>query len=155
MILAPTLTTWLVTRYGAVRVLLGGLLTAVAAYALFLPVAPDWTYAAMLPSMLLLGVSFSLAYGPLTMAATEGVDEGEHGLAGGLLYTAIQFGTALGISGVTAIGVAVTSGAFGLDAIRAALLLPVAAAVIAAVITAFGLRHRQAPTGSAFAGTTV
>ncbi len=153
MILAPTLTTWLVNRYGAVRVLLGGLLSAVAAYALFLPVAPDWTYAAMLPSLLLLGLSFSLAYGPLTMAATEGVDESEHGLAGGLLYTAIQFGTALGISGVTAVGVAVTGGAFGLDAIRAALLLPVAAAVVAAVVTAFGVHRQPARRESAAAGT--
>lgn len=53
--------------------------------------------------MILLGLAFSLAYGPLTMAATDGIDEHEHGLAGGLLYTAIQFGTALGLSAVTAV----------------------------------------------------
>src|SRR5258706_339796 len=66
--LAPTVTPRLVSRFGNVQVLFGGLLSATVAYALFLPVASDWTYAAMLPTMLLLGLAFSLAYGPLTLA---------------------------------------------------------------------------------------
>jgi MFS family permease len=146
MILAPTLTTRLVNRFGHVPVLFGGLLSATLAYALFLPVAADWTYAAMLPTMLLLGLAFSLAYGPLTMAATDGIDEREHGLAGGLLYTSIQFGTALGISAVTAVSVAISDGGsgLGLEAIRAALVVPVVAAVLAAVSTAFGFGRRTA-----------
>ncbi|MFC7549567.1 MFS transporter [Plantactinospora sp. GCM10030261] len=145
MVLAPTLTPRLVNRFGTVRVLFGGLLLAVAAYALFLPVAPDWTYAAMLPTMVLLGLAFTLAYGPLTMAGVEGIDETEHGLAGGLLYTAFQFGMALGISAVTAVSVAaVRDGTerVTLDSVRAALVIPVAAAALAAIVTAFGLRRR-------------
>ncbi|WP_220506187.1 hypothetical protein [Microbispora sp. H10830] len=90
-----------------------------------------------------LGLFFSLAYGPLTMAATEGVDE--HGLAGGLLYTAMQSGTALGLSAVTAVSVAAGSGP---DALRTALVVPVAAAVLGAVVVAFGLRT---PTGGSSA----
>ncbi|MEV4121683.1 MFS transporter [Micromonospora sp. NPDC049645] len=156
-ILAPTLTPWLVNRFGNVRVLLGGVILAALAYALFLPVAPDWTYAAMLPSMVLLGLSFSLAYGPLTMAATDGVDEQEYGLAGGLLYTSMQFGTALGISAVTAVSMATISTRGGeelsLEAIRNGLLLPATAAILAALITASGLRRKtttpQAPTPAA------
>jgi sugar phosphate permease len=129
-------------------VLLGGILSAVAAYALFLPVAADWTYAAMLPAMLLLGLAFSLTYGPLTMAATEGVDEREHGVAGGLLYTSIQLGTALGISAATAVSVAAADDASGaglsLAAIRTGLVVPVAFAVVAAIVTAFGVRRGPA-----------
>ncbi|TQS27716.1 MFS transporter [Microbispora sp. KK1-11] len=136
-VLAPTLTPRLVSRFGNTRVLFFGIVLAAVAYALFLPVGMDWTYAAMLPALLLLGLSFSLAYGPLTMAATEGVDEDEHGLAGGLLYTAIQFGTALGLSAVTAVSVAAGPGP---DALRTALIVPVAAAVLGAVVVAFGLR---------------
>ncbi|MEU6411441.1 MFS transporter [Microbispora sp. NPDC046933] len=136
-VLAPTLTPRLVNRFGNTRVLFCGIVLAAVAYALFLPVGMDWTYAAMLPALLLLGLSFSLAYGPLTMAATEGVDEDEHGLAGGLLYTAMQFGTALGLSAVTAVSVAAGSGP---DALRTALVVPVAAAVLGAVVVAFGLR---------------
>ncbi|WP_250563204.1 MFS transporter [Sphaerisporangium fuscum] len=144
-VLAPTLTPRLVNRFGNVRVLFGGLLSAALAYALFLPVGLDWTYAVMLPSMLLLGLAFSLAYGPLTMAATDGVDEAEHGLAGGLLYTAMQFGTALGLSAVTAVNVAALAGdspADGLSAIRSALVVPLAATILGAVVTAWGLRTR-------------
>ncbi|WP_169950744.1 MFS transporter [Microbispora sp. H11081] len=141
-VLAPTLTPRLVNRFGNTRVLFGGIVLAAVAYALFLPVGMDWTYTAMLPALLLLGLSFSLAYGPLTMAATEGVDEEEHGLAGGLLYTAMQFGTALGLSAVTAVSVAAGPGP---DALRSALVVPLVAAVLGAVVVAFGLR---APGGS-------
>ncbi|MEV4833186.1 MFS transporter [Nonomuraea sp. NPDC049486] len=147
-ILAPTVTPRLVNRFGNARVLFGGLVVAALAYALFLPLGMDWTYAAMLPTMLLLGVAFSLAYGPLTMAATEGIDEHEHGLASGLLYTSIQFGTALGLSAVTAVSVAALGDAGTpeamLDSLRLALVVPVAAAAAGALITAFGLRRRTA-----------
>ncbi|WP_433418504.1 MFS transporter [Microtetraspora malaysiensis] len=145
-VLAPTLMPRLVNRFGNTRVLFGGVVVAAVGYALFLPVGMDWTYAAMLPALLLLGLAFSLAYGPLTMAATEGVDEDEHGLAGGLLYTAMQFGTALGLSAVTAVSVAAGS---GLDALRTALVVPVAAAVLGAVVIAFGLRTPRAASGPA------
>ncbi|WP_155342279.1 MFS transporter, partial [Acrocarpospora corrugata] len=148
VILAPTLTPRLVNRYGTVPVLFGGMLLATAAYLLFLPVGLDWAYTAMLPTMLLLGLAFSLAYGPLTMAATDGIDEPEHGLAGGLLYTAIQFGTALGLSAVTAVNVAPLGDGVppqaGLDALRTALIVPVIAGTLGAIIIAFGLRTRRA-----------
>ncbi|MER6951799.1 MFS transporter [Nonomuraea sp. NPDC000554] len=146
-VLAPTLTPRLVNRFGNVPVLFVGVVLAALAYVLFLPLGLDWTYTAMLPTMLLLGLAFSLAYGPLTMAATEGVAEHEQGLASGLLYTAIQFGTAIGLSAVTAVNVAALAGdsrEAGLDAIQAALAVPIAAAVLGAVITAFGLRTRAA-----------
>ncbi|GAA3130566.1 MFS transporter [Streptosporangium carneum] len=143
-VLAPTLTPRLVNRFGNVRVLFGGVLLATLAYALFLPVGLDWAYTAMLPTMVLLGLAFSLAYGPLTMAAVEGVDEHEHGLAGGLLYTAIQFGTALGLSAMTAVNVAALgdgdSPEAKLEALRTALVVPVVAGVLGAVVIAFGLR---------------
>jgi MFS family permease len=144
VVLSPLLTPRLVNRFGNVRVLFGGLVLAVVSYTLFLPVGLDWTYAAMLPTMLLLGLAFSLAYGPLTMAGTDGIEEREHGLASGLLYTAIQFGTALGLSAVTAVNVAALgdhgSPQAGLDALRSALIVPVVFAILGAVITAFGLR---------------
>ncbi|MEU0278389.1 MFS transporter [Streptomyces sp. NPDC006195] len=142
-ILSPTLTPRLVARFGNARVIFGGLLLAALAYALFLPVGADWTYPAMFPSLLILGLAFALAYGPLTIAATDGIEEREQGLAGGLLYTSFQFGAALGLSAVTAVNVAATDGdapAALLDGYRAALVVPFAAALIAALVSAFGLR---------------
>ncbi|HEY0690871.1 MAG TPA: MFS transporter [Kribbella sp.] len=102
-ILAPTLTPLLVNRFGNSRVIFGGFVLAAAAYALFLPVGAEWTYAAMLPTLILLSLAFSLAYGPLTIAATDGVAEAEQGLAGGVLTTSFQFGSALGLAVVVAV----------------------------------------------------
>ncbi|MEV5664983.1 MFS transporter [Streptomyces flaveolus] len=145
-ILSPTLTPRLVDRFGNAKVILGGLLLAVLSYGLFLPVGADWSYATMFPSLIVLGLAFSLAYGPLTIVATEGIAEEEQGLAGGLLYTAFQFGAALGLSAATAVSVAATRTQTPealLAGYRAGLLVPFAAAVIAAVVSAFGLRSQQ------------
>ncbi|CAM5537948.1 MFS transporter [Streptomyces avidinii] len=139
-VLSPTVVPKLVARYGNGRLIFGGLLLAALAYGLFLPLEADWTYLAMLPALILLGLAFALVYGPLTIVATEGVAEAEQGLAGGLLYTAFQFGAALGLAGVT--GVA-AGAADALDGYRAALLVPFAAALLAAAIALPGLRSRR------------
>ncbi len=144
-VLAPTVTPRLVERFGNARLIVTGLLLATAAYALFVPVGLDWSYAVMFPIVLLLGLAFALAYGPLTIVATEGVGDDEQGLAGGLLYASWQFGAALGLSTVTAVSVAVTGdgGSPGevLDGFRAGLVVPVVAAGLAALIAATGLRR--------------
>ncbi|MFF4986459.1 MFS transporter [Streptosporangium saharense] len=143
-VLAPTLTPRLVNRFGNSRVILAGLLLAVLSYVLFLPIGLDTVYLAMFPTMILLGVAFALAYGPLTIIATDGVDESEQGLAGGLLYTSFQFGAALGLAASTAVIVATTTGtADPLGGYRTALAVPIAAAVLAALVSAFGLRKEN------------
>jgi MFS family permease len=147
-ILAPTLTPRLVSRFGNVRVIFGGLSLAAVSYALFLPVSLDWSYAAMFPTMILTGIAFALTYGPLTIAATDGIAEEEQGLAGGLLSTSIQFGAALGLSVVTAVSIIATGADESpqaiLEGFRSALWVPVAAAVLGAAITATGLRNPNA-----------
>ncbi|QCX78484.1 putative MFS-type transporter EfpA [Streptomyces sp. YIM 121038] len=146
VVLAPTLTPRLVNRYGHARVILGGFLLAALAYALFLPVGRDWTYAAMFPTLLIAGTSFALAYGPLMIAATDGVAAREQGLAGGILHTATQFGAAIGVSGVTAVYGLVAGGHGGtagaghsLDAFRAALVVPVALALVGVAVALAGV----------------
>ncbi|MFK4066402.1 MFS transporter [Streptomyces sp. NPDC029674] len=144
-VLAPTLTPRLVRRYGNGRVIFGGFLLAIVAYGLFLPVGMDWPYAAMFPSLVIAGTAFALAYGPLTIAATDSVAEEEQGLAGGLLYTCTQFGSAVGISAVTAVYGIAAAGADGspgtvLDAYRTALVVPVVMVLLGAAVSAWGLR---------------
>jgi predicted MFS family arabinose efflux permease len=151
-VLAPTLTPWLVNRFGNVRVVLGGLLLAAVAYLLFLPVGLDWSFVVMLPALLVLGVAFALAYGPLTIAATDGIADEEQGLAGGLLTTSFQFGAALGLAVVAAVIVANTaddSPQAVLDGFRAGLVVPLVAAVLGVVVTASGLRRSTAPARTA------
>jgi MFS family permease len=151
-VLAPTLTPRLVNRYGNSRVIFGGFLLAIVAYGLFLPVKMDWSYAAMFPSMIIAGTAFALAYGPLTIAATDSVAKEEQGLAGGLLYTFTQFGSAVGISAVTAMYGIAAAGANGspdavLDAYRTALVVPVVMVLLGATVSAFGLRGARPADG--------
>ncbi|MDN3024741.1 MFS transporter [Streptomyces sp. S.PB5] len=153
-VLAPTLTPRLVARFGHARVVVAGFVLAVAAYGLFLPVGMDWPYLAMLPTLFVAGTAFALAYGPLTIAATERVGDAEQGLASGLLHTSSQFGSAIGISAVTAVyGLASTgsaatgsasSGSTGpeetLSAFRTALVVPVAMVAAGLLISILALR---------------
>lgn len=130
-ILAPTLTPILVRRFGLWRVIAAGMACAALSFLLFLGVERDWVYLSMLPSLLALGIAFTLAYGPLTIAATDGVEESAQGLTSGLLYTTFQFGAAIGLAATTAVQVAATAaGAGRLDSYRAALLVPVILGVI-------------------------
>ncbi|MDF2584393.1 MAG: transrane efflux protein [Mycobacterium sp.] len=135
-VLAPTLTPVLVRRFGLWRVIAAGMAFSALSFALFTGVEQDWVYASMLPSFLALGIAFTLAYGPLTIAATDGVEESSQGLTGGLLYTTFQFGAAIGLAVTTAVQVAVlASGAGLLDSYRAALLVPLAVGLIGIAVT--------------------
>ena len=100
----------------------------------------------MLPTMIFAGLGFALAYGPLNIAATNGVAPEEQGLAGGLVNTSFQFGGALVLAVATAVATANT-GADGssqalLDGFQAALVVSVIAATLGVVVTAVRLRSR-------------
>jgi MFS family permease len=136
-VLAPTLTPWLVNRFGNGRVVFGGFVLAVAGYALFLRLGADWTFVAMLPTFLLLGLAFALAYGPLTIAATERVAEDEQGLASGVLTTSFQFGSALGLAVVAAVLAAADE--LTIEGFRSALTVPLAAGVLGLLVAAGGV----------------
>ena len=142
LVLAPLVTPSLVRRFGNMPVMVAGFLTATLAFVLFLRVDDDWGYLEMLPMLVLVGVAFALAYGPLTLAATEGVEESEQGLAGGLLYTSFQFGAALGLALVTIVLVGDRSGAPSVGDYRSALLVP-AAMALAAALAVVPLRRRK------------
>ncbi len=145
-VIAPTITPSLVRRFGNQRVLLAGTLLAVAAYAAFLPLRVDWSYAMMLPTLILIGLGFAFAFGPLTIAATDGVDESEQGLASAMFNASVQFGAALVLAVVTAVNVVATgddaSPSALLDGYRAALVVPLVGVALAALITASGMRRR-------------
>jgi MFS family permease len=141
LVLAPVLTPRLVQRFGNGAVLVAGLAAATAAYALLLRLEDDWGYADLLPSLVLVGIAFTLAYGPVTLAAAEGVDETEQGLASGVLYTAFQFGGAIGLAVVSI----VLSGNGGQDAddFRRAFLVPTVLGGLAAVAAALSVRRQH------------
>jgi EmrB/QacA subfamily drug resistance transporter len=138
----------LVERFGVTRLIGAGLASAGVGYALFLPIGLDSGYmTAMLPTFLLAGLGFGLAYGPLNIAATNGVAPEEQGLAGGLVNTSFQFGGALVLAIATAVNNA-NAGSGGsadalLDGFHAAIVVSLVAAVLG--VAAAVLRRRGQP----------
>ena len=144
-VLAPTVTPKLVERFGVIRIIMAGTTLGAIGYALFLRVGADSRYVSdMLPTMILIGLAFALAYGPLTIAATDGIDPDEQGLAGGILYTSWQFGSALGLAAVTAIKLTEVD-ENSIEGFHTALFVPVAAVIASTLIVALGLRVRRSP----------
>lgn len=140
-ILAPTLTPKLVARFGNVPVIFAGLVLAAVAHGWFRSAGLGADYLVMLPGFVVLSVGFALAYGPLTIAATNGVREEEQGLASGILTTSFQFGAALGLAVVAAVLAA--AGGSPVDEFRTALVVPVAAAVLGVLVTGPDLVRRR------------
>jgi MFS family permease len=135
----------LVGRFGITRLLVAGMTSITIGYVLFLRIGLHSGYAAgLLPTFLLAGVGFGLAFGPLNIAATTGVAPHEQGLAGGLLNTSFQFGGALVLAVVTAVNNANRGiGASG-QALLSGFHPAIAVSVIAGVlgVAAVGLRRR-------------
>lgn len=103
--------TSLIARFGVRKLIVTGMFSAAVSYALFLPTGLDSTYLlGMLPTFLLAGIAFGLAFGPLNAAATSGIVPEEQGLASGLVNTSFQFGGALVLAIATAVGNADGSG---------------------------------------------
>ena len=140
----------LVGRFGVHRLILVGMTLLVPAYALFLRVGLHSGYAgAMLPTFLIAGLGFGLAFGPLNIAATNGIAPHEQGLAGGLLNTSFQFGGALFLAVATAVnnanvGRGGTTQAL-LDGFHPALFASLIAAVLGVAVMALRRRPRVAP----------
>jgi EmrB/QacA subfamily drug resistance transporter len=140
----------LIARYGITRLILLGLSSTVVAYALFLPIGLDSSYAtAVFPTIFLAGLGFALAYGPLNVAATSGIAPGEQGLAGGLLNTSFQFGGAFVLAVVTAV-IDANVGSDGspqalLDGFHPAIVVSVIAAGLGVVAVALGARRPASP----------
>src|SRR3954466_9342019 len=89
----------LVTRFGAQRTLLPGLVLIGAALALFARVPVDGHYVAdVLPTMVLLGAGAGICFPALMNLAMSGATPADAGLASGLGSTTAQVGGAVGLA---------------------------------------------------------
>lgn len=134
----------LIDRFGAPRLILTGLAALTLGYVLFLRVGTAPNYVTdILPSVLLLGVGFALAFPSINVQATAGIENSEQGLAAGLIQTSTQVGAALVLAVTTAIvsghgnpadaGAAVDAAAM-LEQYRPGLILSAAVALAALLI---------------------
>jgi MFS family permease len=147
-VLAPLVTPRLIELYGTIAVVAAGMMFAAVGYGAFLGVDADWSYLQMLPTMALLGLAFTLAYGGLAVAALEGVPSSEEGFAAGMLNVSYQLGAAIGLALATAVYVSAADNheaTADLEAYRVAFLVPLAAALSGGALVAYGLRRGTRP----------
>jgi EmrB/QacA subfamily drug resistance transporter len=141
----------LIDRVGTSRTIAAGVIAHVAGYLLFLLIDRDAPYVVgVLPSMILLGLGFTLAFASFNIQATAGVPDDEQGLAGGLLNTSLQVGGAIGLAVVTAVLVGNGEGRTGPDALLAgftpALIVITGFAVLGLVVALSGVVGRRGRT---------
>ncbi|WP_103350869.1 MFS transporter [Amycolatopsis sp. CA-128772] len=140
----------LIDRVGTPRTIFAGVVAHVIGYALFLRIDEHSGYAgSVLPSMVLLGIGFTLAFSSLNIQATAGISDDEQGLAGGLLNTSLQVGGAIGLAVVTAVltanGGREASPAALLTGLTPALSVVTGIAVLGLLVAISGLAARKQP----------
>jgi EmrB/QacA subfamily drug resistance transporter len=144
-----------VTRIGAKRLLIAGMVFQTAGLLLFTDITPSGGYLSeLLVPSLLVAIGIGLAFVPATIAAVAGVDSHESGLASGLVNTSRLVGGALGLAILAALATSRTTAdehAAGAhlttDTVHAALtsgfhiafLVAGGFAAVGAVIAVFGL----------------
>jgi EmrB/QacA subfamily drug resistance transporter len=162
-VLSASLAAWLVTRFGIKPPLVAGLLLAAAGLALLgqAPVGGHFL-TDVLPGGILLGIGAGTALSPLLLAAIGDVQQGESGLASGVVNTCFMLGGALGLAVLASLAASRThdllaAGHGHLAALtggyHAAFLAGAASAALAALLAACWLR--LAPTPSAGPATTI
>ncbi|HWI21724.1 MAG TPA: MFS transporter [Baekduia sp.] len=139
----------LIDRFGAARLLAIGFTAFAGAYGLATQIGESLDYTTgLLPTMILLGVGFSLVFTTLQVEATTGVGDNEQGLAAGILQTSFQIGGALVMAAVSAIvstGAGIgASPAETLDVFRTGLTVVAGLAVAGFLLSLFGLQVRFA-----------
>ncbi|MFG2646664.1 MFS transporter [Streptomyces sp. NPDC048436] len=99
----------LVTRFGMRGTLTLALAVGAAGTAAFaLALAPDATFAAIVPGLAVLSVAQGVVYTAMYAAATTGVAEQDQGIASGVASTGEQIGSAVGLAVLVALANATT-----------------------------------------------
>ena len=99
----------LITRFGAGRVMLAGLVPILASLLAFTQAPVDGSYVAhLLPVMVLLGAGAGISFPALVTLAMSGTAPEDAGLASGLVNTTAQVGGALGLAVLATVSAART-----------------------------------------------
>ncbi|WP_419993222.1 MFS transporter [Streptomyces boninensis] len=141
-----------IDRFGTPRMIVLGFAFHFAGYLMFLRADLSPSYAAViLPSMLLLGAGFAVAFASLNIQATNGVKDDEQGMVSGLLNTSFQVGGAIFLAIVTAVVTASDASAGAsrqevFDTFRPGLYTVAGIAFAGLLLTLPGLGRRRTPT---------
>ncbi len=139
----------LIEKFGATQLILAGLTAMGLGYVLFLRVGTTPNYVLdILPSVVLLGIGFALAFPSINVQATAGIKDSEQGLAAGLIQTSTQVGAALVLAVTTALvsshgqDAGTVSAQAMLEQYRPGLILSAAVAIAALLVAAAPKRRR-------------
>ncbi|BCW04477.1 MFS transporter [Arthrobacter sp. NtRootA1] len=139
----------LIEKFGATQLILTGLTALGLGYVLFLRVGTTPNYALdILPSVILLGIGFALAFPSINVQATTGIKDSEQGLAAGLIQTSTQVGAALVLAVTTALvsghgrATGTVSAQAMLEQYRPGLILSAVVAIAALLVAAAPSRRR-------------
>lgn len=151
VLVGSTLASRLALRWGIRPVLTAGLGCVGFACLLLSRVSVDGSYFThVLPGFALTGFGLGLSVVCLTLAATRGVDEGDRGLASGVINTAQQLGFAVGTAAIVGLASMVAAHGPGSASHRlvsgyaVGYLIDASLAVLAAVASASLLRSNRA-----------
>jgi hypothetical protein len=147
----------LIGRFGLTTLTVGGLAILAAGAALFARVPAHGSYLAdVLPASLVTAVGMALAFVPIMIGGLSGARPEDAGLASGLLNTAYQVGSALGLAVAVALAASRTAGQAGSGHIAAlttgfagGFALAAGIALISAVVGLALLRRPHARTEEA------
>ncbi|WP_309075283.1 MFS transporter [Paenarthrobacter sp.] len=139
----------LIEKFGATQLILTGLTALGLGYVLFLRVGTTPNYVLdILPSVVLLGIGFALAFPSINVQATAGIKDSEQGLAAGLIQTSTQVGAALVLAVTTALvsghgqAAGTVSAQAMLEQYRPGLILSAAVAIAALLVAAAPPKRR-------------
>ena len=139
------------TKLGERTLIALGTLVLAAGMLLFLRTAPESDYVTVLiPAMLVTGIGVGLTFVSVTMAATAGVPDRDQGTASGLIGTAQQVGTAVGLAILVNIAGSVTRDSLpqGAGAVIAgyhqAFVIAAAISFVAAIVALTVIKHPSA-----------
>lgn len=134
----------LINRFTLPGVMSVGLALSVGSYLLLQLVGADTAYwTGLFPVFALIGLAFTLVFATVSIAATTGVRAEEQGIAGGVLQTSIQFGTALLLAVTAAVYASRLPPAGGpaqMEAYGAGWMVPLVAAAACLIVALAGVR---------------
>jgi EmrB/QacA subfamily drug resistance transporter len=150
VVAGSTLAGRLATARGLRLTLIAALATGVAgALALGAAIAPDGTYAALIPGLILVSLADGVVFTSMFIAAGTGVGDHEQGVASGIVSTASGIGAALGLALLVLIANDGSDGLRG-EALRvatadgiASAVFVVAGGIAATVLVALNLRSPE------------
>nr|WP_242527228.1 MFS transporter [Ktedonosporobacter rubrisoli] len=114
VLVGSALASRLVNRFGAgLTLAAGALILGVSAFLLSGVTAGGSYLINVMPGFTLTGLGLGLTFVALTISATSGVEERDQGLASGVVNTAIQLGSGVGIAAVVAVALALSQTSSG------------------------------------------